>query len=211
MRKITFSDKDINFMRSNPHLTERELADMFDVSKSVITRNKKEYGITIKGPIRGWGDDELLFLRNNRIMPSEKIADALGRSPSAVVAKRNALKLGKISHCNICGEEVRAESKRCKKHKKSSDTLKSYKSKCKKSGKEFSISDAEFVSMLDKPCEYCGEDATGLDRVDNARGYSNDNVVPCCGVCNVMKNDLTLAAFEDKIRKIAQRLEKSNG
>jgi len=43
-----------------------------------------------------------------------------------------------------------------------------------------------------KPCEYCGKEinSTGvsLDRLDNSGGYTKDNVVPCCGPCNKIKN-----------------------
>jgi len=41
-----------------------------------------------------------------------------------------------------------------------------------------------------KPCHYCGceIEITGLDRKDNDKGYTNDNVVPCCIYCNNSKH-----------------------
>jgi len=35
----------------------------------------------------------------------------------------------------------------------------------------------------------------GIDRLDNTKGYVIDNVVPCCGVCNRAKNDMTVREF----------------
>lgn len=36
---------------------------------------------------------------------------------------------------------------------------------------------------------------TGIDRVDNTRGYDPDNVVPCCRVCNRAKDVRTKDEF----------------
>lgn len=51
----------------------------------------------------------------------------------------------------------------------------------------------EFSVLRRSPCAYCGsplpEAGVGLDRLDNALGYSGDNVVPCCEVCNTARSD----------------------
>ena len=39
----------------------------------------------------------------------------------------------------------------------------------------------------------------GIDRIDNSRGYTIDNVVPCCGICNTMKMDMSLIDFRSQI------------
>ena len=38
-------------------------------------------------------------------------------------------------------------------------------------------------------------ESTGLDRVDSNKGYTDDNVVPCCGSCNQLKNELPYKYF----------------
>ena len=43
-------------------------------------------------------------------------------------------------------------------------------------------------------CSYCKRKLLpsaggGLDRLDNSRGYTKDNVVPCCGICNIARGD----------------------
>lgn len=46
-------------------------------------------------------------------------------------------------------------------------------------------------------CTYCGETQTriGLDRIDNARGHSVDNVVAACGRCNYLRRDMPYKAW----------------
>lgn len=57
-----------------------------------------------------------------------------------------------------------------------------------------SISFDEYKSIAFLPCNYCKLEippSTGsnLDRIDNSRGYEVDNVLPCCGPCNVIRSD----------------------
>lgn len=60
-------------------------------------------------------------------------------------------------------------------------------------GLEWTITQDVYGDLLACPCHYCcGElDPTGigLDRVDNGKGYLQNNVVPCCYRCNMVKGD----------------------
>jgi hypothetical protein len=42
----------------------------------------------------------------------------------------------------------------------------------------------------------------GVDRVDNTKGYTLANSVPCCKVCNRMKMAMTKDDFLTHIRKV---------
>lgn len=45
-------------------------------------------------------------------------------------------------------------------------------------------------NILSKPCHYCGDTRrVGCDRIDNKKGHTMDNVVPCCVECNTARND----------------------
>jgi hypothetical protein len=94
---------------------------------------------------------------------------------------------------------------------------------------------SDWLKIVMQPCYYCGETDTrnratmesylrtrgkslkpeevklyevkmnGIDRVDSLRGYVLNNMVPCCGVCNRMKNNFSNDVFMDKIKKIYEK------
>jgi len=83
---------------------------------------------------------------------------------------------------------------------------------------EMQLTFAEFVLICSKNCDYCGSEpqvrptrrdtpsirASGIDRVDNARGYTSDNVVPCCTWCNASKRHHTLDQFVAHCEAVAK-------
>lgn len=68
------------------------------------------------------------------------------------------------------------------------------KSGAKYRGLSWEITLEEFKSLRERPCFYCEgalpEAAPGLDRRDNSKGYSPENVVPCCRDCNRIRSDV---------------------
>lgn len=65
----------------------------------------------------------------------------------------------------------------------------------KRRGIEMTMTFEQYVEAIGAGlCGYCefpvSPTGIGLDRLDNSRGYSPDNVLPCCGECNVARNDL---------------------
>lgn len=54
------------------------------------------------------------------------------------------------------------------------------------------ISQEEHQALLKQPCTYCegplNPTGSGLDRKDPRFGYTKDNVVPACVICNRVKN-----------------------
>lgn len=49
----------------------------------------------------------------------------------------------------------------------------------------------ELKNILNDKCYYCGDDKSkmGLDRIDNNKGHTLDNVVVCCELCNMTRGD----------------------
>ena len=82
-----------------------------------------------------------------------------------------------------------------------------YKSTAKHRGYCFDLTFEQFMSFWKLPCEYCGKEipTIGLDRIDNSIGYVLENVIPCCEICNVMKQDLSRPQFLDQCSKITDR------
>lgn len=80
------------------------------------------------------------------------------------------------------------------------------------------------VRILTKQlCYYCGAEPSqgssrlspggvylynGLDRINNAKGYTIDNVVPCCGSCNTAKSTKTVEEFKAWIRNVYEHFAK---
>jgi hypothetical protein len=69
-----------------------------------------------------------------------------------------------------------------------------YRSRAVKKGLEFIITVEEFIKLINKNCYICGKETienhyNGIDRYDNSKGYTNDNVKSCCGECNYMKKN----------------------
>lgn len=72
-------------------------------------------------------------------------------------------------------------------------------------GHSFNLSYDEFLVLHNAPCAYCGDtESYGIDRVDNSAGYTKENCVPCCTVCNHMKWGYTKDKFIAQAQKIAQ-------
>lgn len=70
------------------------------------------------------------------------------------------------------------------------------KSRATKNGKGWHLSLDDYQKLITQSCHYCSNclapkkaSGVGLDRIDNTKGYQLDNVLPCCGVCNSIRND----------------------
>lgn len=88
-----------------------------------------------------------------------------------------------------------------------------FKCNAKRKNKTFSfeLTKEEVIRLCESPCYYCGKQrCLGIDRVDNAKGYTIDNCVPCCGICNNMKRDLSQKVFLNKVQEISNNLIKSS-
>ncbi|CAN0554749.1 unnamed protein product, partial [Ectocarpus sp. 12 AP-2014] len=79
---------------------------------------------------------------------------------------------------------------------------------CKRNIK-VSINFNEYSSIVRTACRYCGQFTyrgySGVDRVQNAGTYENENVVACCKTCNFMKGPLSVNEFLGKVKHIARQ------
>jgi len=81
---------------------------------------------------------------------------------------------------------------------------------CTSNGIVLSITLEEYKLLRSQPCHYCGHKLpiTGycLDRKDGTIGYTIDNCVPCCTVCNFTKH--TVWSYEEykQIAVVVSRL-----
>lgn len=97
-----------------------------------------------------------------------------------------------------------------------------YKRNATKRNLEFLLSKEDFVDFMYGECFYCGSPPAncmkkqkvtgeefhqfnGVDRVNNEIGYTLDNCVSCCKLCNHAKKDLSKEEFIALAKKIASR------
>lgn len=80
-------------------------------------------------------------------------------------------------------------------------------------GYDITITFEEFKEICEKPCYYCGASPkersdklikNGVDRFDNSKGYTPENCVPCCPVCNTVKLDYD---YDFLMRHLGRMLE----
>jgi hypothetical protein len=80
-----------------------------------------------------------------------------------------------------------------------------YKQAALLKGLNFDLSEEECNELFNEKCFYCGEQSDnlniGIDRIDcNCDiGYTLDNIVPCCAICNMIKNTIPHDIFLTKI------------
>lgn len=64
----------------------------------------------------------------------------------------------------------------------------------KNRGLEWVIGFNDYAELIQRNCFYCDgplpATKVGLDRLDNMKGYSLNNVVPCCRYCNQMRSNI---------------------
>jgi len=83
-------------------------------------------------------------------------------------------------------------------------------------GLEFSLTKEFFTLLTTLPCHYCKTPPknlfknytySGVDRKDNSLGYTENNVVPCCTICNRAKNNMSYDEFVSWISFIKENKE----
>lgn len=97
--------------------------------------------------------------------------------------------------------------------------IRTHKINAKKSGIEQALTDDQIIAIHKENCHYCGTSPSnvcstrtglytynGIDRVDNKKGYTIDNVVSCCWDCNRDKGKLSYKEFLNRIKRIHSHL-----
>lgn len=92
---------------------------------------------------------------------------------------------------------------------------------------KFNLDFDKFIEIITRDCYYCGnppKKATskilinrghvneppfyynGIDRIDSKLDYESNNIIPCCSICNYMKNTIGQEDFINQIKKIYNHL-----
>ncbi len=106
------------------------------------------------------------------------------------------------------------------------NVLRSYKKRAARCDLVWNLSDDFFFSLTRQSCFYCGIEPkqeyksipngngsyfyNGVDRRNNSEGYTIENCVPCCGVCNFMKRTLDEETFMAQVIRIVAKRSTKN-
>lgn len=100
--------------------------------------------------------------------------------------------------------------------------VRAYKSAAKKRLLKFSLTDIDLNDLFSGNCFYCGDAPwrtahykdtansftyNGIDRIDNSIGYTPENTVSCCSICNKAKLNNTAESFLTQVENIFNRIK----
>ncbi|KKM82442.1 hypothetical protein LCGC14_1319520 [marine sediment metagenome] len=100
--------------------------------------------------------------------------------------------------------------------------LREYKRHAKERKLDWRLTENQFNRITKENCFYCGVEPAqirkpsksngvyvynGIDRMDNTKGYTEDNCVTCCGRCNRAKDTMPFEEFVEWIFRVAKRLD----
>ena len=155
----------------------------------MISRNKKAFTPDIASPRR-------LLSVGAKIGATPKHATGASFKPLGVASVPASKRAPRGTYQNKA-EAQRAWRKRNSEKVRTHLRLWKYsrlKYQAKRRGLEFSLTREDFSEIRDgAACHYCGGSLPNfgyaLDRKDNGQGYTRENVVPCCEICNTVKSN----------------------
>ena len=121
--------------------------------------------------------------------------------------------------CKSCDKQYKHKNKdRISKYNKkyattNSGKFNSMKKSAKRRGLPCEITQEEFNNILKaKICFYCDSSientgGSSLNRIDSSKGYSIDNVKPCCSACNYIMLDFSIEDLSTRVYKIVNRMK----
>lgn len=138
------------------------------------------------------------------------------------VLNTGALTSGNTKSCGCLHDELSGDIGRNSRYKLAkpdagyTSIMNVYKRNAINRNHEFNLNFNQFKDIIISNCHYCGIEPSnnyfknyydikynGIDRLDNNKGYYLDNVVPCCKICNVAKNNNSYEEFINWINRIS--------
>lgn len=129
------------------------------------------------------------------------------------------LRKGNTKSCGCLAKEVKDGKKLPGNRGVINQIILQYKRHARDRGFSWELDYEDVAKTIKRPCYYCGSidsnhkvtknckegfDHNGIDRVDSSRGYTIDNVVPCCKICNRAKNNMDQRDFIAWARNVVE-------
>ncbi len=149
-----------------------------------------------------------------------------------ILVNAGYLKHGSVKACDECTKYKRINNTNVllstQGHAGKQVVIRTYRKNAKKAKREWKLSADQVTQLFESECFYCGNPPSnvayltfknqsimsknnskyiynGIDRVNNKLGYTFDNCVSCCKICNIAKHNLTQKQFFDLIKQIANK------
>jgi hypothetical protein len=110
--------------------------------------------------------------------------------------------------CSYCVDSYMKEMSELKygELRKYRNIYQNYKGNAKHVNRVFDLTLEDVILIIDSSCYYCGDiNSNGIDRINNDIGYTIENSVPCCYICNQMKHKFTKEVFLNQISLIYKK------
>ena len=128
----------------------------------------------------------------------------------------HSLTCGLTRSCGICVRQQEGAAFRA--------AIRNYRHGAQNRGYEFSLTDDQCRELFNQVCFYCGAKPAniataawthepeifiyqGIDRKNNVVGYTPENCVPCCFVCNKAKGERNTDSFIEHCKMISKRFD----
>lgn len=132
------------------------------------------------------------------------------------------LKTGRVKSCGCYRKSIAASVGMKKRHGPGdamfNNLFGEYGRRAKERSLQWNLSKEHARFLFSQPCYYCGcqpsqvrkpkpplwgaFEFNGIDRLDNSKGYTADNSVPCCKFCNYAKRERSVAEFLSWIKQV---------
>lgn len=132
----------------------------------------------------------------------------------------SSVKSGNTKSCGCYSMEVKQNKRLPENRGVIYQIILGYKHGAKERGYKWDLIIDQVVGIIQKPCYYCGNEKSntkitknykegysynGIDRLDNTKGYSIENCVPCCKQCNRAKGTMSFDEFIKWIKAMANQ------
>lgn len=117
---------------------------------------------------------------------------------------------GNTKSCGCLSQEVKLSRQLPNNRGVINHIILQYKRHAKDRELSWELSYEQVEKLINAPCYYCGTersnhkvtknckegyDHNGIDRIDSSKGYTPNNVVSCCKICNYAKRDMDQKDF----------------
>lgn len=110
--------------------------------------------------------------------------------------QRNRLIHGASTRCVICGRTKAGQTRtKAAGWSRTTTLILTYQRHAVDRGYSWELTRNQVCDLISQQCTYCSKQGGGIDRRDNTKGYTLENSVACCGLCNRWKSAMTLEAF----------------